>query len=205
LSTTLPATSDGGMPAASTRCIRVRSALPAAEMPPPSSVSEAGRFLDPRNRFVAIVPGHSAVTPMGAAMSRRSLHSTSDSAIVACLVMPYMLVAAVTEVIEQVLTMCPCCPCASIRGTNVCTPWTTDQKLTPTVHSQSRPVAAQIGPSRYPSTPALLCTRWTGPKAASAASARASTSAGDETSVRRPSTGPPVAEISATTASSASG
>ena len=88
-------------------------------MVPPSSVSASGRLRDPWNRFVAIVPGHSAVTPIRALAVRRSLHSTSDRAIVACLVMPYMLLAWTTDVMEHVLTMWPSWPWASIRGTKV--------------------------------------------------------------------------------------
>ncbi len=141
---------------------------------------------------------------MFAPAAARSPASTSVSASVACLVIPYMLPAVITDVIEQVLTTCAGSPCASIRGTNVRTPYTTDQKLTDTVHSQSLAVAAQIGPSRYPSTPALLFTRWIGPNRCCAASASASMSASLDTSVFSPSTGTPAAESSETVASSAS-
>src|ERR1700761_2860968 len=77
-------------------------------------------------------------------------------------------------------------------------------RLTESVQSQSLAVASQIGPSRQPSTPALLLTRWIFPNRFSAASASASMSASLETSVRSPSTGTPAASSSATVAASAS-
>ena len=63
------------------------------------SVNEAGRFRDPWNRLVAMIPGHSPVAPMGAPAANRSAASTSVSARIACLQIPYMFDAAMTEVI----------------------------------------------------------------------------------------------------------
>src|ERR1700761_6398510 len=106
------------MPLDKVACIWSRSEAPDDDMPP-SLASAAGRFLDPWNRLVAMIPGHSPVAPTFAPAAFRSAESTSVIARIACLQIPYMLVAAITEVIEQVLTTCPGSPCASIRGTNV--------------------------------------------------------------------------------------
>src|SRR6202034_3635086 len=125
------------MPLDSAACMCSRSEAPEEDIVPLSLVSADGRFLDPWNRFVAMIPGHSPVAPTFAPAAFRSAASTSVMARIACLQIPYMLPAAITEVIEQVLTTCPGSPCASIRGTNVLMPEITDIRLTDSVPSQS--------------------------------------------------------------------
>ena len=66
-----------------------------------------------------MIPGHSPVAPIAEPAAERSAASTSVIARIACLQIPYMFDAAITEVIEQVLTTCPGSPWASIRGTKV--------------------------------------------------------------------------------------
>src|SRR3990172_4326437 len=96
---------------------------------------------------------------------------------------------------EAVFTMCPSEPCRSITGTNVRTPWITPHRLTPITHSQSSAGTSHSVPLRG-TTPALLHTMCTCPKASSVRLASDSTSSGRETSVRTASTVAPPSRIS---------
>ena len=63
-----------------------------------------------------------------------------------------------------VLTMWPGAPCAFMCGTNSVRPWTTPMRFTPISHSHAGGGTVSIRPP-VP-TPALLHSRWMGPKAA---------------------------------------
>src|SRR3954452_10686241 len=102
------------------------------------------------------------------------------------------LVTAYTEAVgsgamppspEEVLTMCPGVPAASIRGTKAWMPWNTPQTLTAKAHFQSLGSCSHIRPSAPEPTPALLHSTCTAPKAVYAASASRCTLSRLETSV----------------------
>src|ERR1051325_5545328 len=90
---------------------------------------------------------------------------------------------------DAVLTMWPPSRRGRSRGTNVSTPCTTPQKLTPIVYSQSACVESAISPKV--ATPALLQTMWTAPRRRSAVSASARTLSSDVTSVGTVTTSAP--------------
>ncbi len=75
---------------------------------------------------------------------------------------------------EEVLTMCPSVPWASIRGTNARMPWRMPHRLAPSTNSKSATGRSQMSPPT--NTPALLQSTWTWPQRSKTASARASTS-----------------------------
>src|SRR5437764_2457488 len=90
--------------------------------------------------------------------------------------------------LDDVLTMCPSSPFASMIGTNARMPLMTPQTLTPMHHAQSFISCSQIQPSPPEPTPALLHSTCTVPYASTAFAANSSTDDGSETSVRTPMT-----------------
>src|SRR5438552_16267299 len=170
----------------------------------PGFRSSAGRF---RTEFslmsVWTSMGQSTLTPMPCGRSSRSSASVRpttanlDAQYTPSHCMP------TSPAIEAVLTTWPPAPCAISRGTKISRPWTTPQKLTRIVYSQSAWVAVASWPN-VP-TPALLQTTWTAPNRRSAASASARTLARCVTSVGTARTEAPPAVIrSATRAIAAS-
>src|SRR5262245_15688010 len=151
--------------------------------------------------FVCTIIGHSTDAPMP--WSRSSTKSASVSPTTANFDAQYTPSQRMptSPAIEAVLITWPPWPCSISRGTNVCTPFTTPQKFTPMVKSQSLRVDFAIGPKV--AMPALLQTRCTAPKRRNVASASASTLAALLTSVGTPSASAPDFSSSRTAAPSA--
>ena len=99
---------------------------------------------------------------------------------------------------EAVFTMCPPSRFCFRMGRNVCTPWMTPHRFTPSIQRQSSSVRSATGASGP--MPALLQTTCTAPNVSRTCRARASTLAGSLTSVWTASAAP----ISAAVASIAS-
>ena len=90
----------------------------------------------------------------------------------------------------EVFTTTPGSPDSIIRGTNDSIPLATPNTFTEKHQTQSLASCSQGRPPPPDVTPALLKSRWHAPSVENTSSARASTDAGDETSVTTPRTSP---------------
>ncbi len=101
------------------------------------AASWAGRLRSDRVIWVRTPAGHSAEMPTFVPWS--SLRNVSVSPSTPYFDVEYMALRALGTMpfIDDVLTMWPSCPLASMAGRKASMPWTVPHRLTPSIHTQS--------------------------------------------------------------------